>query len=195
MDHPTALFFMLIVHNLLQLSGSAATPPAVASLSSAASCRACGGAGYSKVRSFTSGVSNPSHQEDLGWAGGSCHAHPLCLHHPEREKKKDRRITLILSSEQRWNTGGLELSHLFSGSDAPEVVNPASKYHQTGCELRNTIKITQQIQFLWVAIQPPAFLSFLCKRIHSWIWSVIWCNKCHVTNKNICSSSCFSFFF
>lgn len=59
MDHPTVLIFMLVVHNPLQLSGSVATPPAAASLSSAASRRACEGARYTKDRSFTSGVSNP----------------------------------------------------------------------------------------------------------------------------------------
>lgn len=59
MDRPTALVFTLAVHNLLQLSGSMATPPAAASLSSTASRRACEGAGYSKDGSFTSGVSNP----------------------------------------------------------------------------------------------------------------------------------------
>lgn len=54
--------FMLIMHNHPWFSGSAATPPAAATLPAVAPRRAGEGGGYSKDRFFTSGVSNPRHQ-------------------------------------------------------------------------------------------------------------------------------------
>lgn len=145
---------MLVVLDHLQLSRSVATPPATASLSSAAPCRACRGAGYSKDRSFTSGVSNTHHQSIYDERRG-----PVTLTHrgfTVLSKKKEQRkkgnsetgSALILTSERKPSTGSLvEPRHLFSGPDAAEVVNPALKHRQRGSELRNNIKITEQTRF------------------------------------------------
>lgn len=94
-DHATALIFMLVVLHHLQLSRSVATPPATASLSSAAPCSACRGAGYSKDRSFTSGVSNPHHQRIYDERRG-----PVTLTHRgftaliKKKKKKEKKGTV-----------------------------------------------------------------------------------------------------
>lgn len=150
---------MLVALHRLLLSRSVATPPATASLSSAAPCRARRGAGSSKDRSFTSGVSNPHHQSIYDERRG-----PVTLAHrgftvlgKTKRRKKGKSATgsaLILTGGRKPSTGSLvEPRHLFPG--AAEVVNPALKHRQRGSELRNDVKMTSR-----VADHPPNTHAF-----------------------------------
>lgn len=187
---------MLVVLHHLLLSRSVATPPATASLSSAAPCRACRGAGYCKDRSFTSGVSNPHHQRIYDERRG-----PVTLTHrgfTVLSKKKEKRkkgnsetgSALILTSERKPSTGSLvEPRHLFSGPDAAEAVNPALKHRQRGSELRNNIKITEQTRFQQGCRLSPDTHAFFKSIV--WFESVIRrCDnierpRCHMTCTNL----------
>lgn len=153
-DHATAPKFKLVVRDHLQLSRSVATPPATASLSSAAPRRPCGGAGCSIDKSFTSGVSNPHHRRIYDERRGPVTLTRCGFAIPSQKKEKRKNgnsgtgSALTLSSEQRPNTGSLvEPRHLFSGPDAAEVVNLALNHRQTGSELRNNTKMTKQTRF------------------------------------------------